>query len=89
MLKFATCLRDYRQLQGYTQAYIAKRLGVSRQYINQVELGQKGVSLAQAAKLANILGIAEEDAIKLVVLDSLRAAGLSNLEITITKETYG
>lgn len=34
----------YRKMRGYTQEYLAGRVGISREYLGQIERGNKGKS---------------------------------------------
>jgi putative transcriptional regulator len=45
-----------RNAQGWTQADLAKRVGVSRQTINSIETGRFEPSLTLALKLARLFG---------------------------------
>ena len=50
------CLRELRAERGWSQADLAKRLGVSRQSVNAIETGRFDPSLPLAFKLAGLFG---------------------------------
>ena len=54
-------LRDMRADRGWSQAELAKRLGVSRQTVNAIETGRYDPSLPLAFRLADILDMAIEE----------------------------
>ena len=49
-------VRDLRGAQGWSQAYLAERLEVSRQTINAIETGKYDPSLPLAFKIARLFG---------------------------------
>ncbi len=54
-------LRDLRTGQEWSQAELARRLGVSRQTVNAVERGKYDPSLPLAFKIAQLFGTAIEE----------------------------
>lgn len=54
-------LRQLRAVEGWSQAELADRLGVSRQTINALEKGRYDPSLPLAFKLARVFGTRIED----------------------------
>lgn len=55
-------IRELRMKRGYTQVYMAKKLGYSnsQRYANY-EYGANKVSLATAKRIADILGVSVDD----------------------------
>jgi transcriptional regulator with XRE-family HTH domain len=49
-------LREIRQLVGVSQAELARRVGINRATLANIELGKHGVSPPVMRKLANALG---------------------------------
>lgn len=49
-------LREAREAAGLSQAELAARVGVSKQAISDIELGEKVPSLERAAAIARVLG---------------------------------
>lgn len=54
-------LKELRQRQQWSQAELARTLGVSRQAVNGFESGKFDPSLEMACKIANLLNVAIED----------------------------
>ena len=53
-------LRELRQQQGWTQAELGQRLGVSRQAVNALESGKHDPSLDLAFRIAALFDLAVE-----------------------------
>ena len=55
-------LKTIRCENNYTQRFIAEKLGITQQYYNLIECGerQKELSLALANNLANVFGVSVE-----------------------------
>lgn len=58
-IRFARHLKELRQRKGYSVSGLAKRSGVSRQHIRDLELDvpQKRVTIVTLEKLARGLGV--------------------------------
>jgi putative transcriptional regulator len=54
--RLKNCLRVLRAEHGWSQAELAKRLGVSRQTVNAIETGRYDPSLPLAFKIARLFG---------------------------------
>ena len=54
-------LRELRQQQGWTQAELGQRLGVSRQAVNALESGKHDPSLDLAFRIAALFDQVVED----------------------------
>ena len=50
-------IRDRRRARNLDQAELAKRVGVSRLWINQIEGGKSGASLGLVLRTLDVLGI--------------------------------
>jgi len=57
----ASRLHLLRNAQSWTQADLARHVGVSRQTINSIETGRFEPSLSLALKLAALFGVRVED----------------------------
>jgi transcriptional regulator with XRE-family HTH domain len=73
---FAETIRTIRECEEQTLEAFAKRLGVSRAYLCDVEKSRRGVSAERAAKWASKLGYPEWQFVQLALQDQLDAAGL-------------
>ena len=65
-----------RKSEGLSQDECAKKLGVSKSHLCDVEKGRKAVSPERAAKWARVLGYPESVLVKLAIQAELDAAGL-------------
>ena len=59
-----------------SQPVFAKRLGISRSHLNDIEKGNKAVSPERAAKFAKLLGYSPEAFVKLALQDLVDRSGL-------------
>ena len=50
-------MRDLRALRGWSQAYLAEQLEVSRQSVNAIETGRYDPSLPLAFRIARIFAL--------------------------------
>jgi hypothetical protein len=75
-LTFGAALRAIRLGEEETQPAFAARLGVTKQYLSDVEHDRRGVSVARAAAWARALGYHVGQFVELAVQGQLRAAGL-------------
>ncbi|MGA7291935.1 MAG: helix-turn-helix transcriptional regulator [Terriglobales bacterium] len=53
---FGVVLRQLREKRGYSQEALAHRAGYHRNYISQLERGEKSPSLAALFNFANVFG---------------------------------
>lgn len=75
-LTFGEAIEALRFRDGITQAALAKRIGVSRQYLCDVEKGRRLVSPEQAARFAKAFGHPARVLVQLALQDAIRASGL-------------
>ena len=68
-------LWSVRECEEMTQAEFAKTLGVSRQYLCDVERGRRTVSTKAAADFADTLGYSSMQFIRLAIQDDLDKNG--------------
>ena len=76
-LTLGMAIRATRESAEMSQAGFARRLGVTRSYLCDLEKNRKTVSPAQAAKFARVLGYSEQQYVRLALQDALRRAGLA------------
>jgi transcriptional regulator with XRE-family HTH domain len=75
-LTFGRMLQAVREGDELTLEAFAKRLGVSRQNLCDIEKGRKGVSPERAARWARLLGCPEPQWVRFALQAELDAAGL-------------
>ena len=64
ILNGATPLRTWRQHREFTLEMLADRIGVSKEYLSQIENGQKSGTVDLFRRLSNVLDVALEDLIE-------------------------
>ena len=75
-LTFGGAVRSARELIGISQAELARRMGVGRQSVCDIEKGRALVSVDKAAKFAEALGHNEKLFVRLALQDQVVKAGL-------------
>ncbi|MCP4614603.1 MAG: helix-turn-helix transcriptional regulator [Planctomycetes bacterium] len=81
-LTFGDAVRAARELTEISQAELARRLGVGRQSVCDIEKGRALVSVEKAAKFAKALGHNEKVFVRLALQDQVVKAGLK-LKISV------
>lgn len=81
-LTFARMLEAIRLGEEMSQASFAKKLGISRSHLCDIEKGRKTVSPARAAKFAKILGYSDKQFIGLALQDLVQKDGFK-LRVTV------
>jgi len=82
-LTFAANLRAIREGDELTLEAFAKKLGISRANLCDIETGRKGVSAERAMKWATSLGYSPTLFVKLALQDTLDRADI-DLEVDLT-----
>ena len=59
--RFAEIIRKMRRLQELSQEELAERAGLHRNFVGAIERGQMSISLDNAERLANALGVKLKD----------------------------
>jgi transcriptional regulator with XRE-family HTH domain len=75
-LTFGMAVEALRVRDDYTQAEFAKKLGVSRQYLCDVEKGRRLASPEQAARFAKAFGHPPAVLVRMALQDAVSAGGL-------------
>jgi transcriptional regulator with XRE-family HTH domain len=75
-LTFGALVRSIRETDEHTLEDLAKRLGVSRSHLCDIEKGRRVVSAERAARWARTLGYPEALFVKLAIQAELDAAGI-------------
>ena len=73
---FGGLVRAMRETDEITQAELARRLGVSRQFLNAVELGRSQTGLDFAKRIADALGYSPEPFAEIIIREEMKKAGL-------------
>jgi transcriptional regulator with XRE-family HTH domain len=81
-LTFGSHLRAIRLGEEISLHAFAEKLGVSRQYLCDVEQGRRTVGVARAAEWARLLGYSEPQFVRLALQAELDSAGLE-LDVTV------
>lgn len=76
---FGEFVKDIRECDEISQADLAKRMQVSRQYIHSIEKDKANVSLSVAIKIAKTLGYPYEAFIEIFLNDMLRKSGIKKV----------
>ena len=76
---FGEFVRDIRECDELSQTELAKRMRVSRQFINAVEKDKANVSLEMAIKIAKALGYTYESFVEIFLNDMLRKSGIKKV----------
>jgi DNA-binding XRE family transcriptional regulator len=76
---FGEFVRDIRECDEISQTELAKRMHVSRQFINAVEKDKANVSLEMAVKIARALGYPYEAFVEIFLNDMLRKSGIKKV----------
>jgi antitoxin HigA-1 len=75
-LTFGALVHSIRETDDHTLEDLAKRLGVSRSHLCDIEKGRRTVSVERASRWARTLGYPEAIFVKLAMQAELDAAGI-------------
>lgn len=76
-MTFGGLVHSLRMSDEITQVDLAKRVGVSKQFLSDVEHNRKDVGINFAKKIADALGYSIEPLIELLIRDQLRRQHLN------------
>lgn len=76
---FGEFVRDIRECDEISQVELAKRMHVSRQFINAIEKDKANVSLEMVMKIARALGYPYEAFVEIFLNDMLRKSGINKI----------
>jgi transcriptional regulator with XRE-family HTH domain len=79
--RFGTMLSAVREGEELSQADMARKLGISRSHLCDIEKGRKTVSPARAAEFARVLGLSEKQFVRVALQELVDEAGL-NLQVS-------
>lgn len=83
-LKFGSLLNSLRLCDEVTQTDLARKAGVSRSLICDIEKGRRYATIGQAAKFAKIMGYPPESFISVLFQEQLRRANL-RYKVTVSQ----
>jgi transcriptional regulator with XRE-family HTH domain len=75
-LSFGRMIASVRLADEIPQAQLARRMGISRANLCDIEQGRRGVTVERAAQFARVLGYSVNQFVAVAVEDELRKAGL-------------
>ncbi len=75
-LTFGGLIEAMRQAEEMSQVQFAKKLGISKQHLCDIEKGRKFVSPDRAARFAKILGQSAQSFVALALQDIVNQGGL-------------
>jgi antitoxin HigA-1 len=75
-LTFGRMMESFRLADELSQAAMARKLGIPRQHLCDIEKGRRQVSPGRAAEFARTLGYSVPQFVALALEDQLRSAGL-------------
>ncbi len=75
-LTFGGLIEAMRQAEEMSQVKFAKKLGISKQHLCDIEKGRKFVSPERSARFAKILGHSEQSFVALALQDIVNQGGL-------------
>ena len=73
---FGGMLSSIREGEELSQSEMARRLGVSRSHLCDIEKGRKAVSPARAAEFARVLGMSEKQFVRVALQELVNETGL-------------
>lgn len=76
-MTFGGLIRSLRISDDISQVKLAKQIGVSKQFLSDVEHNRKEVGISFAKKIADALGYSVEPLIELLIRDQLRKQHLN------------
>lgn len=83
-MTFGRLIRALRECDDITQVALAKKIGVSSQFLSDVERDRKDVGIAFAKKVSRALGYPVEIFLEVLLRDQLRKQNI-NLKVTLQK----
>lgn len=87
-LTFGNLLESFRRCENWSQSDLARRMKVTRSYINAIEKGKARVRAEKAAEFAEQFGMLPDTWIEKALEDQLREAGMSYaVSLKATKKT--
>ncbi len=73
---FGDMIRALRQCDEISQTELAKKMGVTRAYLCDIEKNRHVPTIALALKLAKVMGYSHDQFISMAIQDQLKKAGV-------------
>ncbi|MEE0066636.1 MAG: helix-turn-helix transcriptional regulator [Evtepia gabavorous] len=86
MLVIAERIKELRQARGWTQADLARRLGVTRNGVNSWEQGLSMPSPASLVDLARLFSVSTDYLLGVERLNTVNVTGLDERDVAILAE---
>lgn len=83
-MTFGGLVKSLRISDDITQVNLARKLGVSKQFLSDVEHDRKDIGISFAKKVSDALGYSIEPLIELIIRDQLRKQNL-NYKVELKK----
>lgn len=78
-------MRAFREAEELSQVDLAKRLEVSKQFLNDVENNRKKIGIPFIQKFATELGFSPDTFVSIYLRDQVREAGMVGYEVHLVK----
>ena len=87
-MTFGQLLRNLRECDGITLTDLAAKIGVSKQYLSDIERDRRDVSFAFAKKVSDAMGYAIEPMLEIIVRNELKKNKIlyDNVEIKFSHQ---
>jgi transcriptional regulator with XRE-family HTH domain len=78
---FGDLVEAFRVTEEISQADLAKKMGISRSHLCDIEKGRRNVTLERAVKFAKVFGYPEYSFVAAALEDLVRRAGLKKYKV--------
>lgn len=79
-------IKELRSRQGMTQAYVAKKLGITRSGVNAWEMGVSVPSTQYIVELVRLFNVSSDYILGIQKTAAVNISGLSEKEVGLVKE---
>ncbi len=84
-MNLGALIRAFREAEEISQVNMAEQLGVSKQFLSDVENGRKKVGIPLIQKFATELGFSPDTFVRVYLRDQLREAGMKGYDVHLVK----
>ncbi len=82
----ADTIKELRLARNWTQAELARKLGITRNGVNAWEQGLSAPSLASVIELSKVFSVSSDYLLGLSNLDTISVSGLSSHDVALITE---